>query len=65
MNLASVDYIIVGGGSAGCVLAARLSENANCQVMLIEAGGGGPQSVDPYSSWLYQNHGRPFDQLDV
>ena len=39
MNIASVDYIIVGGGSAGCVLAARLSENANCQVMLIEAGG--------------------------
>ena len=39
MNLASVDFIIVGGGSAGCVLAARLTENANCQVMLIEAGG--------------------------
>jgi len=33
------DYIIVGAGSAGCVLAARLTQDAACRVLLIEAGG--------------------------
>ncbi|QXE39272.1 GMC family oxidoreductase N-terminal domain-containing protein [Streptomyces sp. GMY02] len=36
------EYVVAGGGTAGCVLAARLSENPGARVLLVEAGSGGP-----------------------
>jgi choline dehydrogenase len=37
--IAEFDVVIVGAGSAGCAIAARLSEDPHCRVLLVEAGG--------------------------
>lgn len=68
------DVIIVGAGSAGCVLAGKLTEDPSCRVVLIEAGGSDWNPVfkvpimtgvlfrQRYANWLYETE--PEQHLD-
>ncbi|MEU4926288.1 GMC family oxidoreductase N-terminal domain-containing protein [Streptomyces yokosukanensis] len=72
MTVLTGDYVVVGGGTAGCVLAARLSSDPGARVVLLEAGeASGPRAMsspDPLAAfslwgtsvdWAYSTTAQP------
>src|SRR5260370_17191175 len=65
------DFIVIGAGSAGCAVAARLSEDPATRVLLLEAGGEdrnrwihiplgfGKTFADPSVNWCYETEPDP------
>jgi choline dehydrogenase len=65
-DITEADFVVVGAGSAGCVMAARLSEDPGTKVILLEAGGEdrnmwihiplgfGKTFADPRVNWCYE-----------
>ena len=70
-NIMEADFVVIGAGSAGCVMAARLSEDPGTKVVLLEAGGAdtshwihiplgfGKTFADAAVNWCYETEADP------